>query len=101
MSELTARNVRKKKATKTRPVPYVSPANIQRPPKAQHELNEAFAIVFKGAAAERVLTYLRSITTNQVMAPGTKPHVINYHEGARWLMGVIDKRINDGQEKKP
>ena len=72
-----------------------------RLPKTEHQLNECFAIVFQGAAGDTVRNYLKSITTNQVMPPGSDRNLIQYHEGARWLMGIIDTRIKDGEEKKP
>lgn len=89
------------KPTKTKIKPYPSPDSLTRPPALEREINEAFAVVFRGAASDRVLQYLRSVSTNQVLAPGTDPHTITYHEGARWLMGIIDTRIRHGQEKKP
>lgn len=96
-----AKPVRKKKKPDVKRGQYIGPDGFSRGDKVEHELNEAFAIVFRGAAAARVLNYLRSITTNQVMAPGTDPNVINYHEGSRWLMGIIDTRIKHGEDKKP
>jgi len=73
----------------------------QNAAQAEHNINEAFAIVFRGPAAERVIAYLKSVSTNKVCGPGTHPDTINYFEGARWLMGIIDTRIKHGEEKKP
>ncbi len=102
MSEdLTARQPPRKKKTRKQPArPKLGPDNIGRTPANEKKINELFAVVFRGKASDDLLDYLRSITTNQVMAPGTPPDVITYHEGARWLMGVIEKRIRLGQEKK-
>lgn len=92
---------RKKKVKKQQRSQYASPDGISRPPKVEHDINEAFAIVFRGAASDKVLDYLKSITVNHVMAPGTDPNIIQYHEGARWLMGIISTRKRHGEEKKP
>ena len=72
-----------------------------RPPKAEHNLNEAFSIVFSSAAGKQVLDYLKSVTTNRVLEPGLPEHTYSYAEGSRWLMGVISTRIKDGEDKKP
>ncbi len=57
--------------------------------------------VFRSVAGEKVLDYLRSITTNRVIGPGQPENTYSYAEGSRWLMGVISTRIKDGEEKKP
>jgi len=99
--EVAQRHRRPVKTTAEKPKQYIAPDGKKRPPKAEHQLNEAFAIVFSGAVGDTVRNYLKSITTNQVMPPGTDRNLIQYHEGARWLMGVIDTRIKDGEDKKP
>lgn len=91
---------RKKKQSQGRKKQY-NADGITRPPKAEAELNEAFAIVFKGAAGTKVLDYLKSITTNRVIGPGQTENTYAYAEGGRWLMGVISTRIKDGEDKKP
>lgn len=91
----------KKKAPRTRKKQYIGPDGLARPPKIEHEINECFAIVFRGASGDRVLDYLKSITTNRVLEPGLPENTYSYQEGARWLMGVISTRIKDGEEKKP
>lgn len=99
--EITQRPTRSKKDSKQKPKQYVSPDGRARNPKTEHNINECFAIVFRGAAGDEVRKYLRSISVNAVSAPGTDPNVIIQMEGARWLMGVIDSRIKDGEEKRP
>ena len=100
--EEIGRNQRpKKKVAPKKKEQYVSPDGKTRPPKVEHNLNECFAITFRDAAGQAVIDYLKSVSTNRVMPPGTPPDTINYHEGARWLMGIIDTRIKHGEEKKP
>ena len=101
MSDITERPIRKKKPQKKRPQQYVSPDGKARDPETERKINESFALAFRGATGETVLTYLRSISTNKVCGPGTHPDTINYFEGARWLMGIIDTRVKHGEEKKP
>lgn len=91
----------KKKAPRQKKNQYIGPDGLARPPKVEHELNECFALIFRGAAGQKALDYLKSITTNRVIGPGEPENTYSYHEGARWLMGVISTRIKDGEDKKP
>jgi len=90
-----------KKTKRSKPKQYVGPDGLRRPPKIEHNLNECFAIIFRGAAGQKALDYLKSITTNRVIGPGEPENTYSYQEGARWLMGVISTRIQDGEDKKP
>ena len=90
-----------KKTKRSKPNQYVGPDGLKRPPKFEHNLNESFAIVFKSAAGQDVLNYLKSVTTNRVLEPGLPENTYSYQEGARWLMGIISTRIKDGEDKKP
>ena len=92
---------RRPKQEKKKPRQYISPDGKSRNQKVERELNECFAICFSSHTGKRVRDYLRSISVNSVLPPGTPPETITYMEGARWLMGVIDTRIKDGEEKKP
>lgn len=90
-----------KKAPRTKAKQYIGPDGLRRPPKIEREINECFAVVFSSAAGKKALDYLKSITTNRVIGPGEPENTYAYHEGARWLMGVISTRIKEGEEKKP
>jgi hypothetical protein len=92
---------RKKPERKTRPRQYIAPDGKSRGDQTERRLNECFAICFASQTGQEVRNYLRSITTNAAFAPGTDPNIIVQMEGARWLMGIIDSRIKDGEEKKP
>lgn len=95
----TPRPQKKSKPAKARQ--YVGPDGLQRPPAIEREINECFAIVFSGAAGQKALDYLKSVTINRVIGPGEPENTYSYQEGARWLMGVISTRIRDGEDKKP
>ena len=90
-----------KKTKRSQPKQYVGPDGLRRPPKVEREINECFSIIFAGAAGQKVLDYLKSVTINRVLEPGLPENTYSYSEGARWLMGVISTRIKDGEEKKP
>jgi hypothetical protein len=90
-----------KKPQRTRKQQYIGPDGVRRPPKVEHNLNEAFAITFRDQCGKDVLDYLKSITTNRVLEPGLPENTYSYQEGARWLMGVISTRVQHGEDKKP
>jgi len=90
-----------KKQPAERKKQYVGPDGLKRPPKIEHQINECFAITFRGATGKTVLDYLKSVTTNRVLEPGLPENTYSYQEGARWLMGIISTRIKDGEDKKP
>ena len=95
------KDIRPKKTTRRKPTQYVGPDGLKRPPKFERNLNEAFALIFNSAAGKEVLDYLKSVSTNRVLPPGLPPESYPYQEGARWLMGIISTRIQDGEDKKP
>ena len=95
------KDIRPPKKTRKKPTQYVGPDGLKRPPKFERNLNECFALIFQGAAGKEVLDYLKSVTTNRVIPPGMEPQAYVYAEGARWLMGVISTRIQDGEDKRP
>ena len=90
-----------KKVPRSKPKQYIGPDGLRRLPQVEHDLNECFAITFRGAAGKKVVDYLKSVTINRVIGPGEPENTYSYQEGARWLMGVISTRIKDGEEKKP
>lgn len=85
-----------------KPAPYRPPdGHKSRGAKAESRINESLVLAFSDAAGEAALKYLRSITIEYVNGPGFDPNALMHLEGARWLVGVIEKRIHDGKEKKP
>lgn len=93
--------VRKQKTRQAKKDQYISPDGFSREPAVERKINEAFAIVFNGQAGEKVLSYLKSISSNRVIGPGAPDSTYTYQAGVCWLMGVIDTRKLHGEEKKP
>lgn len=67
----------------------------------EKKLNEVFTHLFSTDLGEKALRYLRSITIEAVSGPNIEDHVLRHLEGQRFLVGVIQKRINDGKDKLP
>ena len=65
-----------------------------RLPEVEKELNQLVATVFKGNDGERLLAYLKSITTEAVAGPNIEANRLFHLEGMRFLVGIIQQRIN-------
>lgn len=73
------------------------PDGYSRPLETERQLNQAFATLFRGPAAELVLDYLRSITTHAVCGPEIGANALFHREGMRFLAGIIEQRIKLGR----
>lgn len=80
---------------------YVSPDGVNRSHEVEQRINEAFALAFSGEAGDFVLDYLRRSTIERVNGPAVDTNALLHMEGQRFLVGVIQRRINYGKEKQP
>ena len=65
-----------------------------RLPEVEKELNQLVATVFKGNDGERLLAYLKSITTEAVAGPNITQNELFHLEGKRYLVAILLQRIN-------
>lgn len=63
-------------------------------------LNEAFAMSFRGARGKEVLAYLARLTIDRIGGPGVEPNALLHMEGGRYVYGLIRSRIELGRDKK-
>lgn len=72
---------------------------VARSDEEEAELDVIFAQLFPETdpLAQRVLKYLEGITRNRVLGPDTTDAQLRHMEGARWLYGIIDRRIARGR----
>ena len=68
-----------------------------RTPEEDQVLNKHFANVFKGDEGKKVLDYLKSITIEAVAGPNIDGNRLFHLEGMRFLVGIINTRINKGE----
>ena len=67
----------------------------------ESRLNSIFAQVFSEGGGKAALDYLRSVTVNAVLAPSQcEPNSLMHLEGQRYLVHLIDKRVEQGQREK-
>lgn len=71
-----------------------------RSPDTEKLLNKLFGSVFKGDDGKQVLAYLKSITTEAVAGPNMTTNELFHLEGRRFLVAIIQGRINANQQEK-
>tara|TARA_X000001382_G_scaffold63884_1_gene44243 strand:- start:320 stop:601 length:282 start_codon:yes stop_codon:yes gene_type:complete len=71
-----------------------------RSPDTEKLLNKLFGSVFKGDDGKQVLAYLKSITTEAVAGPNMTTNELFHLEGRRFLVAIIQGRINANQKEK-
>lgn len=69
---------------------------IQMPEALNEEISLEVCSLFSSPLGQKVMTYLRSFTTNFAHQPGAPLEVLAHREGARWLVGVIQARVEHG-----
>jgi|TARA_R110002020_G_scaffold280715_1_gene496509 hypothetical protein len=74
--------------------------NIERSPESEQSLNESFSIAFSTATGLKVLEYLRGITIETVGGPSINKDHLMHLEGQRYVVGLIQRRINKGKSQK-
>jgi hypothetical protein len=65
--------------------------------ETERRINTAFANCFGGISGPDVLTYLRRITVLNVQRPGISSEALWHLEGQRYLVGLIEERIEHGR----
>ena len=88
------------KDNKTQSKPVNSIDGYTRKPETEKLLNQLVASVFKDDNGKQVLAYLKSITTEAVAGPNMTTNELFHLEGRRFLVAIIQGRINANQKEK-
>lgn len=78
----------------------IGPDGVYRSAQEEDKLNEMFHIVFRGAVAEKLLDYLRSISTGFVSGPQYSSDALRHLEGQRYHQFIIERRLQAGRLKE-
>ena len=70
--------------------------NYKRKPADEENLNTLFYKMFNTSGGSEVLRYLKSITIEQIGGPDISNETLRHIEGQRFLIGLIQRRINKG-----
>lgn len=73
---------------------------INRPQEKDREISENIATLFNSVTGKAVLRYLRSITIEMVNGPNVTTEELRHMEGQRYIVGLIENRINHAHKVK-
>jgi len=73
---------------------------IQRAQRHDREISLNVAEVFTSPTGKAVLKYLRSITIEMVNGPNVSTEELRHLEGQRYIVGLIESRINHSHKVK-
>ena len=88
------------KDNKSAKKPVTSIDEYTRKTETEKLLNQLIASVFKDDNGKQVLSYLKSITTEAVAGPNMSTNELFHLEGRRFLVAIIQQRINAHQQEK-
>jgi hypothetical protein len=71
-----------------------------RPVQTDREISANIAQLFESPAGKEVLRYLRSITIEMVNGPNVTTEELRHMEGQRYLVGLIERRIQSAHRNK-
>ena len=74
--------------------------NFKRSSDEEENLNSAFSALFGTDIGLSVLQYLKSITIDSVGGPEISDNSLRHLEGQRYIVGLIQRRINKGKSQK-
>ena len=73
---------------------------IQRASDRDVEISKNIAQIFSTPTGKEVLRYLRSITIEMVNGPSVSTEELRHLEGQRYLVGLIEQRIQHAHRSK-
>ena len=73
---------------------------ITRQPKDEENLNSIHYGVFNTVSGKEILKYLKSLTIEAVAGPNISDEELRHLEGQRYIVGLIQRRINKGASQK-
>lgn len=73
---------------------------IHRPQAKDREISQNVAVLLGSETGQAVLKYLRSITIEMVHGPNVTTEELRHMEGQRYLVGLLESRINHAKRVK-
>jgi hypothetical protein len=72
----------------------------QRSSSLDSQISKNVSVVFESPTGKEVLRYLRSITIEMVNGPNVTTEELRHLEGQRYIVGLIERRIEHGHRSK-
>lgn len=79
---------------------YLGLDGFQRSPDVDKTISKHIDAAFKTPAGKEVMKYLRSITIEAVQGPHATDAELRHLEGQRYLVAIIQRRIEHAQRIK-
>ena len=73
---------------------------IQRKSETDIQISQNIAQIFSTPTGAEVLRYLRSITIEMVNGPNVSTEELRHIEGQRYIVGLLEQRINHAHRSK-
>lgn len=73
---------------------------IQRKSETDVQISQNIAQIFSTPTGAEVLRYLRSITIEMVNGPNVSTEELRHIEGQRYIVGLLEQRINHAHRSK-
>tara|TARA_A100000172_G_scaffold74667_1_gene56954 strand:- start:508 stop:786 length:279 start_codon:yes stop_codon:yes gene_type:complete len=80
--------------------PQVSIDGFNRSPILENKINDTFVNCFRTDSGSEVLKYLRGITIETVAGFNITNEELRAREGMRFLVGIIEQRIKEGENAR-
>lgn len=77
----------------------MGPDGIIRQTKDEDELDRLAAGTFNNPVSQKFLTYLKSITINNLLGPGASDNELRHMEGQRYLVAILERRVQNGRSQ--
>ena len=72
---------------------------FQRGQDKDTQISKNIASIFESTSGKEVLKYLRSITIEMVNGPNVTTEELRHMEGQRYIVGLIERRIQHAHRK--
>ena len=74
---------------------------VKRRREDEDELNDLAVSTFRSPGGQKFLSYLRSITIHNLQGPGVTDNELRHMEGQRYIVALMERRIENGRRLKP
>lgn len=74
--------------------------SFTRPHQEDVKISQNIAEIFSSPTGKEVLRYLRSVTIEMVCGPNISTDELRHLEGQRYIVGLIERRIDHAHRSK-
>ena len=79
---------------------FIGIDGVERAKDEDQKISLNIQSLFSSPTGKEVLKYLRQITIESVNGPVVSNEALRHHEGQRYIVGLIERRLNHGAKVK-